>query len=196
MGLLISIILNVFLFADSNELTFVSADTTYVKAEMSKLKDSVLNTRLQIRMFQEILESEGINQSYPKVNISFSNTLGARYRIYSVEYIVDGVKSFYYQLPEEALRNVSSVQEKIQDFETTLAPGPHNIQAIVSYVGNDKGIFSYLSEYKVQMSEKQDLKLVKNNNYKIKIQAYEQGGLLADFKEKAKLKIAFSEIAK
>tara|TARA_B100001248_G_C27399272_1_gene468560 strand:+ start:5100 stop:5687 length:588 start_codon:yes stop_codon:yes gene_type:complete len=195
MELFLSLLISLCFSADPSA-NFKTGDASFAQAEVDKLKDAVLNKKLQIRMFQEILESEGINQSYPKITIEFGNRLGGRYRIFSVEYIINGVRSYFYQTPDTEIRKVSSVKENVESYETTLAPGEHDIQVIVNYVGNDSGIFSYLSEYKVQMQQKKKLKFTKDNDYKILVQAYEKGGLLSDFKEKAKLSIAFQEISK
>lgn len=177
----------------SEKEAFVNGDFSYTASEVDKIKDSVLNTQLQLRIFKEILEKEGINQSYPEITIAFKNDLSERYKIFSVEYILNGVRTYYYQMPEASKRDVAS-KNKVQDFKTSLSPGPHTLQAVINFIGNDKGVFSYLSEYKVQVLNKKDVELERNKNYRVEVRTFEKGGLLADFKDKAKLSIAFQEV--
>lgn len=185
-------------FSNDAKNSFVNGDTSYVASEVNKLRDGVLNTKLQMQMFQEILKSEGINRFYPKLIISFRNDLSERYKIFSVEYVVDGVKTYFYQVDTDTQsRNVSSSsKEAIKDFTTTISPGKHSIQVVVNFVGNDTGVFSYLSEYKVQVASDASYDFEKNNDYKLSIRTFEQGGLLTDFKDKAKLDVALSKIRK
>lgn len=184
-------------YADNATNSFVNGDKTYVANEVDKLRDGVLNTKLQLQMFQEILKSEGINRYYPKLVIGFRNDLTERYRIFSVEYIIDGVKTFFYQvdLDEKKDRKTASTND-VQEFSTTISPGKHTVQVVVSFVGNDSGIFSYLSEYKVQVTEDKNYDFEKNNDYKLSVRTYEHGGLLTDFKDKAKLEVALTKMVR
>jgi hypothetical protein len=189
-----------FVLSYGNDATnsFVNGDKTYVASEVDKLRDGVLNTKLQLQMFQEIIKSEGINRYYPKLIIGFRNDLTERYKIFSVEYIIDGVKTFFYQADIEGKsgRKTASVDEEVKDFSTTISPGKHTVQVVVSFVGNDSGIFSYLSEYKVQVTEDKHYDFEKNNDYKLSVRTYEHGGLLTGFKDKAKLEVALTKMVR
>ncbi len=183
-------------YANESSNSFINGDKTYVSNEVDKLRDGVLNTKLQLQMFNEIIKSEGINRYYPKLVIGFRNDLTERYKIFSVEYVIDGVKTFFYQMDTSSSSRKTASQEDIQDFSTTISPGKHTVQVAVSFVGNDSGIFSYLSEYKIQVADDTTYSFEKNNDYKLNVRTYEYGGLLTDFKDKARLEVALSKVVR
>ena len=196
-NLLLILVSFVILHANESSNSFVNGDKTYVANEVDKLRDAVLSTKLQLQMFNEIIKSEGINRYYPKLVIDFRNDLTERYKIFSVEYVIDGVKTYFYQTDVETSgRKTASVKDEIKAFSTTIAPGKHTVQISVNFVGNDSGIFSYLSEYKVQVSDDTTYTFEKNNDYKLNVRTYEYGGLLTDFKDKARLEVALSKVVR
>ncbi len=183
-AVLFSIFLSLSCLADKKR--FANSDENFTKAEINRLRDIVVNTKTQVQMFQQMVDVEGITTKYPEIKFQFENRLSSRYRIFTIEYFVDGLRVYFYQ-SAIAKNKPNEKDEKPKDFVSSISPGKHKIKTVVTYIGNDSGVFSYLAEYKVRMSESQDIKVIRGTDVFVDVFTYEEGNILSSFREKAKL---------
>jgi len=156
--------------------------------EVDRIKDQVLNRKTQLKLLRSILKEEEIETSYPSMDIKFTNEMSDRYRLHSLIYYIDGVRTYSF-LAEEGSEGRKEASKNAGKYSTTVAPGRHSVRIVAFYLGQDSGVFSYLSDYKVRTEALGDFQVNKGSDQKIEIVAFEKGGVLTDFKERPGLKI-------
>lgn len=186
--LFLNLIISSIVFA--NESVAIGGSSEYQQIEVNRLKELALDNKTQMIMLQQLLLNEGTETAYPKLNIRFTNDFGRRYKIFSVQYFIDSVQVYSY-IPDKPNSDIS-----IKEFKSTLSPGKHNIKAVVSFAGNDSGVFSYLSDYKINIEKNQDFNLERGQDALIEIRTEEIGNMLTDFRERANIEIKVSGIEK
>lgn len=162
-------------------------DKDYSSSEVDRLKEAVLDEKMQMRLLRHLTKKDGIASGSTKIVMSFSSEMSTRYQIYSLVYKLDGetVYSFFYG---DAVGKPDA-DKKPKEYAQPLAPGTHNIEIQVVHTGNDSGVFSYLNDYKILTEKKFSFEIKKESSTKIDIVAYEKGWILTDFKERPDLSI-------
>jgi hypothetical protein len=161
----------------------------FSRDKINDLKESVLDQKTQMLLFKHLIRKEGINASFPVVQIAFVSEMSSRYEIYSMVYEVDGERVYSYTVDDIA---AATGANKISEYNGSLAPGNHTLKVQVVFRGNETGIFSYLNDYKITTQGQVSFELEKNTSTKIEIVAYEKGWILTDFKDRPDLKIKIS----
>lgn len=165
----------------------VGMDKEVTSAEVERLKESVLEQKLQMRLLRHLTKKDGIGGGSTKISIGFQSEMSTRYQIYSLVYKIDGetVYSFFYG---DAVGK-SEADRKPKEYSQPLAPGTHTLEIQVVHTGNDSGVFAYLNDYKILTEKKVTFELAKETQTKIEVITYEKGWILTDFKERPDLKI-------
>ena len=163
------------------------ADPEYSSAEVNRLKESVTEEKLQMRLLRHLTRKDGIGSASTRVNVEFINEMSARYQIYSLVYKLDGenVYSFFYG---DAVGK-GDLKRKPKPYVQPLAPGSHTIEVHLVHTGNDTGVFSYLNDYKILTERKISFEVKKESSTKIDLVAFEKGWILTDFKERPDLRV-------
>ena len=167
------------------------SESEVVTDDVDRLKDEVVNKKNQMLLFRQLLKTEAIESTFPRVFIDHVNEMGGRYKIYSLVYYIDKEKVFGYYL-EENSTNRQNFDKETTIFKGPVAPGQHEINVEVIYQGNDTGIFNYINDYKIPVQAKKTFKVEKGQNIEIRVVAFEKGWALTDFKDRPDLSIKLS----
>ena len=166
------------------------SDAEVAKDDINRLKDEVLNKKTQMLLFRQLLKTEAVESSFPRVMVNHVNEMGNRYKIYSMNYYMDKERIFSFFADENAGRQIFGKDTNV--FKGPVAPGQHELLVEIVYQGNDTGIFDYISDYKVPVQAKQNFKVDKGQNIEIKVVAYEKGWALTEFKDSPDISIKLS----
>ena len=163
------------------------ADKDYSSAEVDRLKEAVVEEKLQMKLLRHLTRKDGIGGGSTRIGISFLSEMSTRYQIYSLVYKLDGetVYSFFYG---DAVGR-SDADRKPMPFTQPVAPGSHSIEIQIVHTGNDSGVFAYLNDYKILTEKKVSFVVQKESQTKIEVVAYEKGWILTDFKERPDLRV-------
>lgn len=156
---------------------------------MDSAKDAVLERKLQLSLVKQLIRTEDLETQYPKVEFQFVNEMSSRYLLQSLEFFVDSAKVYSFFSDQKQGQTA-----KQQNHELHLPPGKHQVRVVAIYQGNDTGVFSYLSDYKVRAESELEMQVEKGIGRKVKIRGFEKGGLLTDFKERPGLEIAVDNL--
>lgn len=178
-------------------LLFVFCPTSYSSGNVAKtdrikeLKDKVLDRKLQLNLVRELIKRENLDTQYPVISFNFNNKMSSRYLLVSLEYFVDESKVYSVYNDLSKLGDAASVNEKkIESYNLNLSPGKHSIRVVAVYNGNDTGVFSYLSDYKVRSEGSVEIEVKQGEDIKLDVVGFEKGGLFTDFKERPGIKIS------
>lgn len=162
-------------------------DGDVVQAETERLKQLVLEEKMQMQLLRFLTRKEGIGSGATRLTIDFASEMSERYKIYSLVYKLDGqvVYSFFYG---DAVGKVAQ-ERKPRAFTQPLAPGSHVLEVQIVHTGNDTGVFSYLNDYKIMTEKKTSFEIRKETQTKIELVAFEKGWILTDFKERPDLRL-------
>lgn len=167
------------------------AQTTTDTDVISELKDQVLDKKLQLNLVRELIRKEKLDTQYPVINFAFKNNMSSRYLLLSLEYFVDESKVYSFFNDISKLANAEEANsKKIESYDLNLAPGTHNVRVVAIYKGNDTGVFSYLSDYKVRSEGSIEVKVKKGQDMQLQVVGFEKGGLFTDFKERPSVEIS------
>lgn len=167
------------------------SDSGYIADEVDRMKDEVLNRKAQMQLLKYLIRNEGVNASYPLVEIYLTNEMSTRYQLFSLNYTIDGDSVYNFSLEDYMGSNNSDV--KPQNFKTNIAPGTHMLKVQAVYKGNDSGVFSYINDYKVKIESATKFQVDKaGGGRSIQIVAFEKGWMMTDFKDRPDLKINVS----
>lgn len=175
-------------------ILFAKSIKSSQRDDVEMWKDKVLNKKVQLKLLRQVLAQENLDTHYPEIQLSFVNEMSNRYKLYSLIYYIDGVRSYSYVAPdslESASRTPANTAPT--NFTTSLSPGTHQVKVVAYYLGNDSGVFSYLSEYKVRTENVEEVKIERGKNLNVNVFGYEKGSLLTDFKERPAIRITASE---
>ncbi|MEC9283924.1 MAG: hypothetical protein VX642_14515 [Bdellovibrionota bacterium] len=177
--LIVFVLLNSFLNLQAEEtLSFAESD------KMGELKDRVLDRKLQLNLVRQLIKTEDLDTQYPKLQFIFKNEMSNRYLLQSLEFFVNESKVYsFFSDPKE------KDKKSTQAHEVNLPPGKHEIRVVAIYNGNDTGVFSYLSDYKIRAEGKREIEVIKGRDQVLKIKGFEKGGVLTDFKERPAIEI-------
>ena len=182
---LILVFLSLFVFSRSilaeEAISFAQSD------QMAELKDKVLNRKLQLSLVKQIIRTEDLDTQYPKLQFQFVNEMSNRYLLQSLEFFVGDSKVYSYFSDKNEEKKI-----KKQQHDVNLPPGKHSIRVVAVYNGNDTGVFSYLSDYKVRSEGSIEVEVQKGEDQVLKIKGFEKGGILTDFKERPAIEITVS----
>lgn len=193
-GFLCFAIILLTLFASAQEVentsvpdTIAQSDHEYSNAEIDRLKEAVIEGKLQMRLLRHLTRKDGIGAGSTKVQINYFSEMSNRYQIYSLTYKLDGenIYSFFYG---DAMGR-SDADKKPRPLSQPLAPGSHTLEVQVVHAGNDTGVFSYLNDYKILTEKKVSFEVKKEASTKIELISFEKGWILTDFKERPDLRI-------
>ena len=159
-------------------LSFAESD------KMGELKDRVLDRKLQLNLVHQLIKTEDLDTQYPKLKFIFKNEMSNRYLFQSLEFFVNESKVYSFFTDPKAKEKKGS-----QGHEVNLPPGKHEIRIVAIYNGNDTGVFSYLSDYKVRAEGKKEIEVKKGQDQVLNIKGFEKGGVLTDFKERPAIEI-------
>lgn len=160
-----------------------NSDPQFIKDEVDKMKEEVLNKKTQNLLFKQLVRSENIESSFPTVNISHINEMGVRYKVVSLAYSLDGERIFNYQTEERGGKE-TTLNKDTSVFKGPMVPGAHELVVDVVYKGNDTGVFSYINDYKIPIQAKKAFKVDKGQVVKIQVIGFEKGWVLTDFKDR------------
>jgi hypothetical protein len=154
---------------------------------LNYLREQVLDSKTQMMLFKYLIRKEGVNASYPKITVKFTNELASRYKVYSVQYTVNN--EIVYTFTRDEIGQKDTGVNSPEDFQLALPPGQHSLGVELVVKGNESGVFSYLNSYKVTTKGKSNFKVDVNTSTKIEVTAYEKGWFLTDFKDRPDLNI-------
>ncbi len=158
-----------------------------ITSQVDAMKTEVMSEKMQVLVLKDLLKKEGLDGSRKSLIIAFKNELGKRYLVDSVTYKLNGEIIYQYVAEDRAIANIEKNNPQKQ-FETKVVPGPYNFEVQVIYRGNDSGVFSYVKDYRITREEKIAIDVKKTNQ--IIVNAFESGGIFADFKDRPQLKIS------
>jgi hypothetical protein len=163
------------------------SDAEVIQAETEKLKQLVLEEKIQMQLLRFLTRKEGIGSGSTKLAIDFASEMSERYKLYSLVYKLDGqvVYSFFYG---DSVGKVE-LDRKPRTFTQPLAPGSHVLEIQLVHTGNDTGVFSYLNDYKILTEKKIPFEVKKETQTVISMVAFEKGWILTDFKERPDLSV-------
>ena len=160
-----------------------------IKSQVDALKTEVMSEKMQVVVLKDLLKKEGLDGTRKPFIIAFNNELGKRYLVDSVTYKLNGEIIYQFVAEDRAVASsAKSTPEK--QFETKVVPGPYNFEVQVIYRGNDTGVFSYVKDYRITKEEKIAIDLKKTSQ--ITVNAFESGGVFADFKDRPQLKVSLN----
>src|SRR5690606_33313173 len=101
--------------------TIAQSDHEYSNAEIDRLKEAVIEQKLQMRLLRHLTRKDGIGAGSTKVQIDYFSEMSNRYQIYSLAYKLDGenIYSFFYG---DAVGR-SDADKKPRALSQPLAPG-------------------------------------------------------------------------
>lgn len=156
-----------------------------------ELKDQVLDRKLQLNLVKELIRKEKLDTQYPVIKFNFKNNMSSRYLLLSLEYFVDESKVYSYFNDISKLASAEEANlKKIDSYDLNLSPGLHNVRVVAIYKGNDTGVFSYLSDYKVRSEGSMEVSVKKGQDMELNVTGFEKGGLFTDFKERPSVEIS------
>jgi hypothetical protein len=161
----------------------ISALSTQVNA----MKTEVLSEKMQVVVLKDLLKKEGLDGSRKSLIIAFKNDLGKRYLVDSLTYKLNEEIIYQYVAEDRVVAN-SEKNTPVKEFEAKIVPGPYNLEVQVIYRGNDSGVFSYVKDYRITREEKMSIDVKKASQ--ITVNAFESGGVFADFKDRPQLTIS------
>lgn len=158
-----------------------------IASQVDAMKIEVMSEKTQVLVLKDLLKKEGLDGSRKSLIIAFKNELGKRYLVDSVTYKLNGEIIYQFVAEDRALASTAK-NTPLQQFETKIVPGPYTFEVQVIYRGNDTGVFSYVKDYRITREEKTSIDVKKSNQ--IVVNAFESGGVFADFKDRPQLKIS------
>ncbi|MES2768600.1 MAG: hypothetical protein V4596_05575 [Bdellovibrionota bacterium] len=164
-----------------------NSNLSAISSQVDAMKTEVMSEKMQVLVLKDLLKKEGLDGSRKSLIIAFKNELGKRYLVDSVTYKLNGEIIYQYVAEDRATASVEKNNPSKQ-FETKVVPGPYNFEVQVIYRGNDSGVFSYVKDYRITREEKMAIDVKKANQ--IVVNAFESGGVFADFKDRPQLKVS------
>lgn len=173
--------------ADSISEKVIQSDSDYKASEIDRLKDAVVDEKLQMRLLRHLTKKEGLTSGSTKISLHFITEMSSRYKLYSVNYKIDGQNVYSYFYGDVA--STESDERMPKEITQPVTPGTHSIEVQIVHTGNDTGVFAYLNDYKILTEKKFSFEVAKETQAKIELIAYEKGWLLTDFKERPDLHV-------
>jgi hypothetical protein len=153
------------------------ADINSLVNQINILKSTVFDYKSKIIEAKRGLRGV-IEVPLANLQITFNNRMSNRYRMINISCLLDG-KNVYsnYDLREQKI-------DKINLYNSMIAPGYHEVVIQVVYVGNADGVFDYLNNYRVKVKSRHSFSIEDGVSYILDADGFEKGTLFTSFKDK------------
>lgn len=138
---------------------------------LNELKESVFASKARLSMLWHQLMQERIGGS--RIVIEHVNRLGGLFDIERITYSLDGNQVY--------VGNVADMPElprenRIDVFDAPVLAGPHTIVVQATLVGNDHGMFSYMSGYEFTLTSSHSFTLEDGKTAEVDVIVFDHGG--------------------
>ncbi len=153
------------------------ADATYelqlreLEDRINELKEDVFRSKSRLYLLREQILRDNIGGS--RAIVRHVDRLGNLFRIERVIYSMDGNQLF--SATAETNDELGG-GGRIDVFDGSVLPGPHNIAVQVELVGNDFGLFSYMSGYRFSLTEAFAVIVDEGKTVEIDVELFDHGG--------------------
>jgi len=157
--------------ADMNSLV---NQINLIKSEVFDYKSKIIESKRGLRGIIEV--------PLANLQINFINDMSSRYRLINISCLLDG-KNVYSNYDLKDLKI-----DKIDLYNSMIAPGYHEVVIQAVYVGSAEGVFDYLNNYRVKIKSRQSFSIEDGVSYILTAKGFERGTLFTSFKDKPDLK--------
>ena len=116
-----------------------------------------------------------------KAVVRHVNNLGPAYALESVTYYFDG--NPIYQKTNVGTNGALAKERKVEIFEANVPPGNHTLSVTGVIQGQGTGLFSYLSDYKFELSTSYSFVAEDGQTTRLDSVLFKKGGALAEYTE-------------
>src|SRR5437870_4259360 len=106
--------------------TVSQGDHDYSSSEVDRLKEAVIEQKLQMRLLRHLTRKDGIGSGSTRVVVDYFSEMSTRYQIYSLIYKLDGENIYNFFYGDAVGR--SDADKKPKELTQPLAPGSHSLE--------------------------------------------------------------------
>ncbi|MCX7944657.1 MAG: dihydrolipoamide acetyltransferase [Deltaproteobacteria bacterium] len=150
-----------------------------LEEKVNELKERVFRSKARLTLLQETVLMGKISGA--KMNMVFSNEMGASFKLESMSFSLDGTQIFSKVNQDGSLEN-TDVFEILPP--SSMVPGNHTVSVYLVYRGHGFGLFTYLNQYKFKVKSSYTFYVEEGKITKVKVVAYEKGNLATDLKDR------------
>ncbi len=141
-----------------------------LEQRINELKERIFRSKSRLSLVGEAVLPDVVGGS--KTVIVHRNRMGSSYNLVAALYVLDGTPIFNRSDEDGGLAKLS----EFDVFNGRIVPGQHSLEVTLKYRGNGIGPFSYLKDYRITVTERQDFSAPPDTAVDIKVNAYEKGG--------------------
>jgi hypothetical protein len=153
-----------------------------IEAQVNELKEEIFRSRTRLSILKESILASGLKGT--ELHIIHRNEMGANFKLERILYILDGNPIRKATDQDGSLDQ----QEEIEILNGPITSGNHSLQVELIYRGNGYGVFSYLQAYRFTLNDVHDFRTDEGKRLKIKVVAYEKGGITVDLFDRPALR--------
>jgi hypothetical protein len=151
-----------------------------IEAQVNELKEEIFRSNSRLAILKESILASGLKGT--ELHIIHCNEMGANFKLERILYILDG----------NPIRKETdldgNLNQEIEILNGPITSGNHSLQVELIYRGNGYGVFSYLQAYRFTLPDVHDFRTDEGKRLKIKVIAYEKGGISVDLFDRPALR--------
>ena len=143
-----------------------------IEERVNELKEKIFQSKARLIQLQEVVLQGSISGA--KAVLIHRNDMGSSFRLSRAQYALDGTPIFNrFDMGTGDL----GVQDEIELFSGSIAPGTHQISVYLEYKGHGYGVFSYLNGYNFKIKSSYTFSAEEGKATTVRIVGYEKGGI-------------------
>ena len=143
-----------------------------IEERVNELKEKIFQSKARLIQLQEVVLQGSISGA--KAVLVHRNDMGSSFRLRRAQYALDGTPIFNrFDMGTGDL----GVQDEIELFSGSIAPGTHQVSVYLEYKGNGYGVFSYLNGYNFKIKSSYTFTAEEGKATTVRIVGYEKGGI-------------------
>lgn len=150
-----------------------------IEERVNQLKEKIFQSKARLIQLQEVVLHGTISGA--KAVLIHSNDMGSSFRLWRVQYALDGAPIFN---RVDAGGGELDGDDDLEIFNGSIAPGNHQISVYLEYHGHGYGIFSYLEGYKFKIKSSYTFNAEEGKITSIRVVGYEKGGITTELKDR------------
>ena len=143
---------------------------------VNELKEEIFRSKSRLFLLRQQILQDNIGGS--RAVITHNNLMSGTYRLVEVFYALDG-NQIYVETADGG-----AIEDRIELYNSSILPGPHNISVQMVFEGNGYGIFSYMSGYRFTITSSHAFNADEGQTVMVDVVAYERGGINEPIEER------------
>ena len=149
-----------------------------LEQRVTELKEQIFRSKARLSLLAEsVLDPRGgVSQAI----ILHENDISKAFRLVRAEYRLDGTPIFSQNDTSGAFHS----EKEIEIYKGGISAGPHVLEIKLEYVGNGRGLFSYLKGYHYTVEATHAFSAVPDQYFMVRAIGYDKGGRSAKMEDR------------